>query len=81
MAKSIKLSLVEVSPSTVMALKERSAPRFKRSCSTGAGSLASVKAKANMVAMSGAIMPEPLAMPLIVTLVSPIRTWRLAPLG
>ena len=32
-----------------------------------AGRLASVKTKDSIVAMSGAIMPEPLAMPLIVT--------------
>jgi hypothetical protein len=37
-------------------------------CSTSARQIgASVKTKASIVAMSGAIMPEPLAMPLIVT--------------
>src|SRR5665213_1056813 len=34
-----------------------------------------------MVPISGAIMPEPLAMPLIVTVVRPMRAWRVAPLG
>jgi hypothetical protein len=34
-----------------------------------------------MVAMSGAIMPEPLAMPLIVTPTPPISTRRVASLG
>ena len=64
-----------------MASKERSAPRVSRTRNTSAGSFASVKTKASMVAMSGAIMPEPLAMPLIVIVVSPIGTVRLAPLA
>ena len=64
-AASSSVSLVEVSPSTVMQLKERSEASRSSARSTGAGSLASVATKASMVAMSGAIMPDPLAMPLI----------------
>ena len=66
-AHRISVSLVEVSLSTVMQLNERSAPRASSACSIPAGSFASVATKASMVAMSGWIMPEPLAMPLMVT--------------
>ena len=48
---------------------------------TLAGSAASVKTKASIVAMSGAIMPEPLAIPLMVTLVPSIMALALASLG
>src|SRR5579871_5189990 len=50
-----------------MELKDRAAPSFRRDCKTAAGRLASVKMKLSIVAMSGAIMPEPLAIPLMVT--------------
>ena len=40
-----------------------------------------MKMKASMVAMSGAIMPDPLAMPLMATGVSPIRVFAPAPLA
>jgi len=70
-----------VSPSTVTQLKERSAPSaisaWSASCAIGA----SVKTKASIVAMSGAIMPEPLAMPLMTTSQSPIITLRVAYFG
>src|SRR5579859_6675550 len=42
---------------------------------------ASVNRKANIVAMSGAIMPEPLAMPLIVTLAPAIVAVRVTALA
>ena len=42
---------------------------------------ASVKTKESIVAMSGAIMPAPLAMPLIVTSTPPIVALRVASLG
>ena len=80
-AASSSVSLVEVSPSTVMQLKERSEASRSSARSTGAGSLASVATKASMVAMSGAIMPDPLAMPLIWTVTPPIRACRVASLG
>ena len=73
-AASRKVSLVEVSLSTVMQLKDLSVAARRMSCSTRGGIFASVKAKPSIVAMSGAIMPEPLAKPLIVTVASPILT-------
>ena len=42
---------------------------------------ASVNRKASMVAMSGAIMPAPLAMPLMVTGTPSISAWRMASFG
>src|SRR3546814_8590735 len=75
------VSLVDVSLSTVVQLKERSADRLSRVCSAGAGILASVNTKPNIVAMSGAIMPEPLAMQFSVTSEAPMRTVRVATLG
>ena len=81
MANSSSVSEVEVSLSTVMALKESSTPFASSACSTGAAIGASVTTKESMVAMSGAIMPAPLAMPLIVTVAPPSATCRLAPLG
>ena len=42
---------------------------------------ASVKTKESIVAMSGAIMPAPLAMPTIVTATPPIEVWRVATFG
>ena len=58
-----------VSPSTVIALKERSTARFTIACQTGAGTPASQLSMPSMVAMLGWIIPEPLAMP-------PMRTRR-----
>jgi hypothetical protein len=75
------VSEVEVSLSTVMALNEPRTPFASSACRTGAGIGASVKTKESIVAMSGAIMPAPLAMPLIVTTASPIATRRVAPFG
>ena len=66
-ANASTVSLVEVSLSTVVALKLRSTARFSIGRRMAAGTAASVKMKASMVAMSGAIMPEPLAMALMVT--------------
>jgi hypothetical protein len=59
----MKESLVEVSPSTVTQLKERSATRCVISASFFGDTIASVATKPSMVAMSGLIMPAPLAMP------------------
>ncbi len=80
-AAASTVSEVEVSLSTVMQLKLRSAASASRACSVTGGSFASVKAKASIVAMSGAIMPEPLAIPVNVTGTPPISAWRTAPLG
>jgi hypothetical protein len=59
------VSDVEVSLSTVTELKVGPTPAESSDCSTGAGIFASVTTKDSMVAMSGAIMPAPLAMPLM----------------
>ena len=67
MAKISTVSLVEVSPSMVMALKVSSTAGSSEARSACGSMAASVKRKASMVAMSGAIMPAPLAMPLMVT--------------
>ena len=80
-ANSSTLSLVEVSPSTVTQLKLRSVTSESSFCKTGASMAASVKTKPSMVAMSGAIIPEPLQKPLMVTVVSPITACRVAALG
>ena len=80
-ANSSTLSLVEVSPSTVTQLKVRSVASASSFCSTGASMAASVKTKPSMVAMSGAIIPEPLQKPLMVTVVPPITARRLTALG
>ena len=57
------MSLVLVSPSTVTALKVRATMPGNAARSASWSTRASVKAKANMVAMSGWIMPLPLAVP------------------
>ena len=64
-ANSSSVSEVEVSPSMVTALKVSPTPSCSSACSAGAAIAASVKTKDSIVAMSGAIMPAPLAMPLM----------------
>ena len=75
------VSLVEVSLSTVVQLKLVAVASANRSCSAAAGIAASVNTKHSMVAMSGAIMPLPLAKPLIRSAVPPDCTTRVAALG
>jgi len=65
----------------VTALNVSSTPFFNSDCKAPAAIGASVKTKASMVAMSGAIMPAPLAMPLIVTLALPSFTVAVATFG
>ncbi len=60
------MSLVEVSPSTLIELNERSATRLSIGCNCACVSGASVATKASIVAMFGWIMPLPLAMPVMV---------------
>ena len=60
----------------VTALKVSATPSLSSACSAGAEIAASVKTKESMVAMSGAIMPAPLAMPLMVTVALPMRASR-----
>ncbi len=80
-AKASRVSDVEVSPSMVTALKVSSTPLLSSDCSTAAVSGASVNTKDSIVAMSGAIMPAPLAMPLMVTLALPSFTVAVATFG
>ncbi len=80
-AKSISVSEVDVSLSTVMALNEVSTERDSSACRASRATGASVKTKLSMVAMSGAIMPAPLAMPLIVTATPPISACAVASFG
>ena len=65
----------------VTALKVSSTPLFNSDCSALAESGASVNTNASMVAMSGAIMPAPLAMPLMVTFAFPSFTVAVATFG
>src|SRR2546425_5019871 len=67
-ASSRTVSFVLVSPSTEMALKLRSATRRNSGCSPAGSPTASVVSTASSVAMSGWIMPAPLAMPPTVTI-------------
>ena len=62
-------SLVLVSPSTVIMLKQRSTARFSALRAKAGSSVASVPMKASMVAMLGWIMPTPLV-------IAPMRTSR-----
>ena len=65
----------------VTALKVSSTPLLSSDCSAAAVIGASVKTKDSMVAMSGAIMPAPLAMPLMVTVALPSFTVAVATFG
>ena len=64
-----KESLVEVSPSIVMQLNDRSATCCVSCCSNGAAIAASVAMKPSIVAMFGRIIPAPFAIPVNVTVV------------
>ena len=80
-ATSAQASLVEVSPSTVMRLKLAStaSPTIERNAR--GSTAASVAMNASIVAMSGRIIPEPLAIPVTVTVRPPRSRVRDAPLG
>ena len=80
-ANSSSVSEVDVSLSTVMALNEPCTDFDSMACSAGAAIGASVKTKESMVAMSGAIMPAPLAMPEMRTRTPPISASAVATLG
>ena len=81
MANASSVSDVDVSLSIVTALKVSSTPLLSSDCSTADDSGASVNTKDSMVAMSGMIMPAPLAMPLMVTLALPSLTVAVATFG
>jgi len=70
-----------VSPSIVTALKLSATPSESSFCKTRDETGASVKTNDSMVAMSGAIMPAPLAMPLMVTVPLPMLAVAVATLG
>src|SRR6478735_9122134 len=80
-AKASNVSDVEVSLSMVTALNVSSTPVLSSDCSTADDNGASVNTNDSMVAMSGAIIPAPLAMPLMVTLVLPSFTVAVATFG
>ena len=63
-----------VSPSTLIALNERSAARRVMARSSSTGTVASVMTNASSVAMFGWIMPAPLAMPRTTTSIPPTPT-------
>ena len=66
-------SLVEHSPSTVMALKVWSTTSRSARASSGGATAASVVTNPSMVAIIGSIMPDPLAMPPMVMSLPPIE--------
>ncbi len=72
---------MDVSLSTVTALKLGPTPFESRACNAFGAIAASVKTKESIVAMSGAIMPAPLAMPEMVTGNPSIFALRVATLG
>ena len=80
-AKASNVSEVEVSPSTVTALNVSITAPDRIACKAGAAIGASVNTNDSIVAMSGAIMPAPLAIPLMVTVVPSIFAWAVATLG
>ena len=80
-ATTMKESLVLVSPSMLMRLKDASAASATSACIKCGAITASVATKPSMVAMFGRIMPAPLEMPVTVTVRPPICTWREAALG
>jgi hypothetical protein len=80
-AISTNESLVEVSPSMVTRLKEPSASSLTRGCSSSGAIAASVARKPSMVAILGRIMPAPLLMPVMETVLPPMPTLRLKALG
>ena len=62
-ASAMRQSLVEHSPSTVMALNVSRAEATSARCRSAGGTCASVVRKPSIVAMFGSIMPDPLAVP------------------
>lgn len=65
LARTARVSLVLVEPSTLMALKERSTAWASMGCRVLDGMGASVQTMPRRVAMLGWIMPAPLVMPAI----------------
>ena len=80
-AKARTVSLVEVSPSTVMHEKVLPLAADRAACRKAGSTAASVKMNPSIVAISGAIIPEPLMMPTSVTLRPSTIAVVTAPLG
>src|SRR6516164_72478 len=80
-AKASSVSEVDVSPSIVTALNVSATAAFNSPCKAGALSGASVNTNDSIVAMSGAIMPAPLAMPLMTTVAEPSLAVAVATFG
>ncbi len=70
-----------MSLSTVIALKLRSVASLRMVCSSGAATAQSVKTKPSIVARLGAIMPDPLTMPWMVTRTPSTIALAVAPLA
>ena len=66
------VSLVDVSPSTVILLNDLSTAFFKADCNVFLSTAASVTINASIVAIFGHIIPAPLAMPKAVISLPPI---------
>ena len=73
-ANKATISFVEVSLSTVIALKVFANTLFKYLFNANEPISASVNIKENIVAKFGAIIPEPFATPAILTILSPNLT-------
>ena len=69
---TITVSLVLMSPSTLIELNESSTASFVITLRSFSLTAASVTIKASIVAMLGAIIPDPFAAPVIVTFFPPI---------
>ncbi len=80
-ANASTVSLVDVSLSTVMHEKLARFASARAFCRKAGSTAASVKMKPSIVAMSGAIMPDPLMMPTRFTRVLPTNALVAAPLG
>src|SRR5690606_39221291 len=80
-ATNTQASLVDVSPSMVMALKLLSVVSRSNCCNNDASTMASVATNPNMVAILGLIMPAPLEIPVIVTVFPSTTICRHAPFG
>jgi hypothetical protein len=80
-AKTARVSEVDVSLSTVMALKVVRTAAVSARCSASGATAASVVITPIIVAIDGAIMPAPLTMPATVTALPPMRVCTTADLG
>ena len=75
-ASAITVSLVDMSPSTVMVLNVSSTASASAACSTAGATVASVVMKQSIVAIWGWIIPEPLAIAANLTALPPMSISR-----